>query len=548
MTALNQTFIAANVFNDFFATVGSKLAETFNFNTTNHINPGVNKNLFVFSTVRLSTVQKLISKLDNNKATGLDEINVRALKAGSPILSFYLTYLFNLSLTTGKVPKCWKKKRVTPVFKKGDADDVNNYRPISILSVSMKVFEKVVHNQVYEFLKTSNILSENQSGFRNSHSTDTAVICVSDFILEELGKKKYVGAVLVDLKKAFDTVDHKILLKKLFCHGFRDCSFDWFESYLSDRVQCTVLEGTQSSFTDENPYGVPQGSVLGPLLFLVYINDIGKSIQPSTFYHLYADDTIIIQSADTPDELTLSLEDQLSDLGKWFHQNKLSVNTSKTEAIFFGRPVKVQECKDNSIIRFQGEIIEYKTKVKYLGVTFDENMKWDEHAKTARQKAYLSLNKIRRVSSFLNEETKKKLVNALVMPHITYCSNTWSTMPKADHNNFESLMKNINKLVPSFDKTFKQVAEQNKALMVFKGINKIAPDYLSKRLELVKDRHTLTRFAADYNLTVKRSVNSFTDRTFVKSSTSVWNNLPVEIKSLNSIVHFKSSLKKHIFN
>ena len=133
----------------------------------------------------------------------------------------------------------------------------------------------------------SKVLSENQSGFRNSHSTDTAVIYVSDYILGELGKKKYVGAVLVDLKKAFDTVDHRILLKKLFCHGFRDCSFDWFESYLGDRVQCTVLDGIQSSFTHENPYGVPQGSVLGPLLFLIYINDFGKSIQSSTFYHLY---------------------------------------------------------------------------------------------------------------------------------------------------------------------------------------------------------------------------------------------------------------------
>ena len=150
---------------------------------------------------------------------------MRALKAGSPILSYYLTFLFNFSLSTGSVPKCWKKKRVTPVFKKGDTDDVNNYRPISILPITMKIFEKVVHRQVSDFLTSSKILSQSQSGFRNSHSTDTAVICVSDFILEELGKGKYVGAVLVDLKKAFDTVDHKILLKKLFCYGFRDTSF-----------------------------------------------------------------------------------------------------------------------------------------------------------------------------------------------------------------------------------------------------------------------------------------------------------------------------------
>ena len=207
----------ATIFNKFFATIGSKLAESFASNETSHITTSINPNQFNFSRVSLSVVQKIVSQLDNNKATGLDGIPARVLKAGSPILSFYLTHLFNLSLSSGCVPKSWKKKRVTPVFKKGDMDDVNNYRPISILPIAMKVFEKVVHYQVYDFLDSSKILSSSQSGFRHGHSTDTAVICVSDFILKELGKGKYVGAVLVDLKKAFDTVDHQILLKKLFC-------------------------------------------------------------------------------------------------------------------------------------------------------------------------------------------------------------------------------------------------------------------------------------------------------------------------------------------
>ena len=204
----------AEKFNSFFVSVGSKLAAVFNFSRTDHICPSVCPNSFNFSNVSLATVQKLIKQLDNEKSTGLDGICVKSLKLGSPILSFYLTHIFNLSLSTGVVPKIWKQKRVTPVFKKGEVDSVNNYRPISILPITMKVFEKLVHEQVSSFLDNNKILSPSQSGFRYGHSTDTAVICVSDFILDELAKGNYVGAVLVDLKKAFDTVDHQILLKK----------------------------------------------------------------------------------------------------------------------------------------------------------------------------------------------------------------------------------------------------------------------------------------------------------------------------------------------
>ena len=317
----------------------------------------------------------------------------------------------------------------------------------------MKIFEKVVHYQVSDFLDSSNILSKSQSGFRNKFSTDTAVICVADFVLEELSKGKYVGAVLVDLKKAFDTVDHKILLKKLFCYGFRDNSFAWFESYLTDRVQCTLLGDTFSDLVNEGPYGVPQGSVLGPLLFLLYINDIGQSIRPTVFHHLYADDTIIAISSDSPMRLRKDLSDQLVEIGQWFNQNKLTVNTSKTEVIYFGRSNKVNECKRLVPIKFQGESLGCKNKVKYLGVIFDENLNWDAQVTSARSKAYLKLNKIKQVSSFLDDHTKNMLLNTLVMPHITYCSISWSTMSKANLKKFQSLINNMSKTIP-VNKTF----------------------------------------------------------------------------------------------
>ena len=255
----------SNISNTFFSTIGSKLADKFPRVETHQIQVNINNNSFSFSNVSEDIILKIINSLDNNKSSGLDGISVRALKAGSSVLSKKLSIIMNHSLAIGKVPKLWKVKKVIPLFKEGDTEDCNNYRPISILPVPMKIFEKIVNLQISEFIEKNNILNKHQSGFRGLHSTDTAVLEVSDFILDELSKGRIVGAVLIDFKKAFDTVDHTILLKKLFCYGFRDASFEWISSYLSDRSQCSLVNGQISDTCSEEAYGVPQGSVLGPL-------------------------------------------------------------------------------------------------------------------------------------------------------------------------------------------------------------------------------------------------------------------------------------------
>ena len=258
----------ADHFNNFFVNVGVTLASKFSTDTSK-VNPPVSEKLFNFSKTNTKCVQDHIKDLKNGKATGLDGIGSRILKAGAPVLSIYLSKIFNCSLATGYVPKCWKIKRVSPVHKGDVKTDPSNFRPISILPIPMKIFEKIVHDQVSTFIKENTFLNDRQSGFRKLFSTTTAVLDVSENILEQLDKNNFVGAVLIDLKKAFDTVDHKILLKKLWCYGFQNQSFDWFESYLTDRQQLTLVNNIMSDLLHEDVYGVPQGSVLGPLLFLL---------------------------------------------------------------------------------------------------------------------------------------------------------------------------------------------------------------------------------------------------------------------------------------
>ena len=197
--------------------------------------------------------------------------------------------------------------------------------------------------------------------------------------------------MLIDLKKAFDTVDHKILLKKLWCFGLRGNAFNWFESYLKDRMQLTLINNTESDLLQEDVYGVPQGSVLGPLLFLLYIDDL-KSVIKLGYHHLYADDTIIIISHENLDTLTSQVETELSHIDLWLKNNKMTINTDKTETIFFGNHSQLKKV-ENKTVNYMGIPLKRSEKVKYLGVIYDQKMQWEDHIKTSIKKYYLNILK-----------------------------------------------------------------------------------------------------------------------------------------------------------
>jgi hypothetical protein len=533
----------ANQLNSFFSSVGDKLASKFGTTTTNEICPNVNDEEFRFSHIQQSIVAKMINSLENGKATGVDGVGVRLLKAGCPVFSYILTIIFNKSLTTGYVPRSWKVKRISPLFKSGDRNNQDNYRPISIMPIGMKFFKKIVHDQFVDFIKNSDILMGQQSGFRKHFSTSTAVVDVADYITSELSKGKFVCATLIDLRKAFDTVDHQILLKKLFCCGVRDVSFDWFLSYLSKRQQTTVVNNEYSELLFEMAYGVPQGSVLGPLLFLIYINDIATVI--SMYNHLYADDTIIVHAADNQHLYKCELENQLKRVECWFRLKKLTTNTKKCEVIYFGSKQKLQKCKEMHSVVFEETVLETKSKVKYLGVIFDEELSWKGHTSIIRKKVGYKLSKLKRIESYLSERTKKQLVNALIMPYYHYCSVVWSSATASTLKKLESQYIRVKQMYGP-ERSVRTLLDKNLSLFTIKAIYGLSPSYISDKVSLVnQSRQRVTRQSTSNHLVDNTTYrNRFSNMTFKHVSSNLWNSLPSNITCENSIVRFKSKTNK----
>jgi hypothetical protein len=296
----------------------SDLAAQIPTNTNSAVN-NINRNNLVFQLHEVSTVQisRVIDKLSICKASGLDNISVRLLKFSAPTTINSLAYIINLVICKGIIPADWKSARVSAIHKNDSKLDLNNYRPISVLPVIAKVFEKVVFDQTYNFLNNNDLLSKEQSGFRHLHSTLTAMLDATDEWYTNMDNGLINAILFVDLKKAFDTIDHEILLGKLNRYGFSSQTVELFRNYLSGRTQITVINNV-SSGSCKITCGVPQGSILGPLLFLLYINDLPKC-QLASNGRLFADDTNLTYADDDLNKIISVLNDDLKILQNWLN-------------------------------------------------------------------------------------------------------------------------------------------------------------------------------------------------------------------------------------
>ena len=257
-----------------------------------------------------------------NKAAGLDNLPTSVLKDTLPLIVKPLCHVLNLSLAQGKIPEAWKLARVSPIFKGGDVTDPLNYRPISVLPVMSKVLERLVFNQLYKYLNDNNLLTDSQFGFRPKFSTLLALITITENIRKALDEGLTVGFVTLDLKKAFDLIPHEVIIEKLRKYGVDSESLAWFKDYLTLRKQVTVGNLSEPRHMT---CGVPQGSILGPLLFIITINDIVKAVKHCTV-SLYADDTCLYYASSNPLDLEKYVNEDLNSISKWFNCNGLLLN------------------------------------------------------------------------------------------------------------------------------------------------------------------------------------------------------------------------------
>ena len=381
-----------------------------------------NPNSFVYYPTNAAEIINIVSNLSSKWSAGYDSIPVNIIKVSIPYIAEPLSQLINKSFLTGSFPQRLKIAKVCPVFKNGDKHLFSNYRPISILPSFSKIYEKVISQRLLSFLESGNILVQNQYGFRQNRSTYMAMTEMLDKISAAIDNGEYPIGIFIDLSKAFDTINHSILLDKLEYYGIRGFALNWFESYLHSRQQYVFLDGASSAMCHIN-CGVPQGSILGPLLFILYINDIVKCSDILQFI-LFADDTNIFYSNSDISELERIVNVELSKLSNWFKANRLSLNATKTNFIIFGNK-KVSKCGREFKLLLDGNVLERTDCTKFLGVYFDEKLKWHTHLNHISSKISKGLGMLGRVSKILPLNVLRTLYHTLIYPYLNYCCIIW---------------------------------------------------------------------------------------------------------------------------
>ena len=532
----------SNIFNNHFSSIGSKISQEFQeinhqITTSNSIS-----NSFFFRNIQTNDVVQIIDRM-KNKSCPINSYPVKVIKELKAILSSILAHIINKSLTNGYFPSKMKIARVLPLHKGGSKNELNNFRPISILPIFSKIFERVVHNQLYSFLEKFKLLNTNQFGFRKNKSTVQAILDQLEFVYNNLDQSNTVISIFMDFSKAFDCIDHTILLKKLYYYGIRGVPYQWFGSYLSDRKQYVSVNDTLSDVCQVT-HGVPQGSILGPLLFLIFINDF-PDVNPFFKYSLFADDSTLTCKFSTSDETIIKnkIENELEIIYLWLKMNKIKINYDKSKFIVFsyGKKYFLQNLK------FGDGVISSTDSTRFLGIVIDKNLNFKAHVSAISSKISKTVGLLFRLNNVLPIDTLKSLYSSLLLPHLLYGIEVWYGVLQNNNDRIFKLQKKAIRAINSlpynthtneFFKSMKilkleDIYKHRVLIFMFKSHNNF--------LTQAYNHSHFTRNRE--NLIIPRYQRAKTQSTFFYRSINLWNNLPNHIGSIQYVGAFSNAVK-----
>ena len=479
--------------------------------------------------------------MKRKKATGLDVLPL-GLKDIAKGISKPLTHVINLSLKSGVVPSKFKLSKVKPLFKSGNTQNIDNYRPISILSSISKILEKCVHSQVLKYLENNSMISSKQFGFRQQRSTELAATLFVDSIRKNMDNGLYTGAIYIDLSKAFDTIGHASILNKLPEYGIEGNELSWFTNYLFERKQCVYLNDT---FSKVNPVfcGVPQGSILGPLLFILHFNDIAKSVRKCEILK-YADDTVLFVAGKNIDIIETLLNEDFQNVCCWMKNNELIVNMKKgkTEYMVFGTSKKLNKLEDRPMnISFQGMCVSFTNCYKYLGLQLSSSLNMSDHFQATYKKASSRLHLLNKITQFTTSSTRSIIYKSMIQPTLTYCPLITSCTTKTFDSTLSRLQKRAERIIGENITSIESIKKRRVCCFVFKCIKNDVCGNFENYFEIMDNK---TRNSGILCRLPKVRLE-IAKKSFYFNGAKVFNDLPRNIRESNSYCHFKRLIDIH---
>jgi exonuclease III len=506
---------------------------------------------FNFRHITRDTILNYFKK-SSKRAVGVDGVGFDILKNAIPVISFPLTKLINQMIENSTFPDALKRSRISPIFKKGDKLDKGNYRPVSILPTLSKLFERILNDQFVEHAESNNLCDPLQSAYRKKHSTNTALLHMVDSWVKNMDNGKITGVLALDLSKAFDCISHNSILtslKTLF--KVNDPALKLFENYLSNRKTC-IQSGPYKSQIRNVDDGVPQGSILGPTLFISALNDL-KRVLPDLDYHIYADDLTIWTTGTNTKNIVNKLEEISHGIFKYFAGNGLKLNIAKTQFMYIGTSQKLKNSYPEPL-NFLGTVVLPDESLKILGLTLDKNLNFQLYINSVINKCIGKLKFLWRSANQLPKEIKILLYNALVVPHLNYCDSVWDKALTVNlKNRLESIQNRGMKFICNKPRDYSSAAlrrelkwitlENTRKLhynsMIWQSVNGCAPSYLNEMFISTGNVHN---YGTRERIHVRHQRRSLAIKSFSLRAPIEFNALQPYIRCSSSLGVFKSRM------